>query len=295
MEEMDFDFVTLTLPNIESRFRKGKRESRSVRIERVVRPFVERLATKHPQWRFVSQHHWNCTDHETKEEYSEAHSFSVYSGKELLGEISTDRGRGGIKAFTMTNERIRKIRERGSDTRTKDLDKAIKIFGKMFGARTMDERLNEVLSDVSSTIQMVHSDRQYEFAKAYGTVSSGLQEYVVKNLDTLADTAVAAGVPQDAIDALPSAHAEYQTTKEILSCLQKKQGDVVLIHGSDYAVTNIDEANKETKLYSTDTLPLHIKRGVGMLKLVEDKHFISGVGVKLTSASFFIIPEATNG
>lgn len=295
MEEMDFDFVTLTLPNIESRFRKGKRESRSVRIERVVQPFVERLATKHPQWRFVSQHHWNCTDHETKEEYSEAHSFSVYSGKELLGEISTDRGRGGIKAFTMTNERIRKIRERGSDTRTKDLEKAIKIFGKMFGARTMDERLDEVLSDVSSTIQMVHSDRQYEFAKVYDKVAFGLQEYVVKNLDTLADTVLAAGVPKEIIEAMPSAHAEFQTTKEVLSCLQKKQGDVVLIHGSDYAVTNIDEANRETKLYSTDTLPLHIKRGVGMLKLVEDRHFISGVGVKLTSASFFIIPEATNG
>jgi hypothetical protein len=42
-------------------------------------------------------------------------------------------------------------------------------------------------------------------------------------------------------------------------------------------------------------LPPHIKQGVGMLKLVENKHFISGVGVKLSSVSFFIIPGATNG
>ena len=292
---MDFDFVTLTLPNIESRFRKGKRESRSVRIERVVQPFVERLATKHPQWRFVSQHHWNCVDQETREEYSEAHSFSVYSGKELLGEISTDRGRGGIKAFTMTNERIQKIRERGSATKTKDLDKAIKIFGKMFGVKSMNERIEVVIESANNITRSVFSDRHYAFSRVYDRLGKHLQDHIMDNLQEFTDIALTKNFPQDLADSLPNLYAEFKTTEEINKCLSVKKGDAVLIHGNDYAVTSIDEANRETKIYSTDALPPHIKRGVGMLKLVEKEHFISGIGIKISDTSFYIIPEVSNG
>ena len=295
MEEMDFEFVTLSLSNIQSKFRKDKKRLESVRIEQVVQPFVLELATKHPQWRFVCERHWTRIDRETDEEYSEAYEFRIYSGKELLGEVGTDSGRNGFKVFTLSNERIAKSRNRGSVAKTKDLNKALKVFDKMFKSKTLHERLNEVLEGVSQTVVMVHTDRHFEFSKSYDKIAKSLQDHVVENLDTFAVIALAAGVPKEAIEALPSIHAEYKITREISACLQKKLGDVVLIHGSDYAVTSIDELNRETKLYSTDTLPPHIKQGVGMLKLVENKHFISGVGVKLSSVSFFIIPGATNG
>jgi hypothetical protein len=296
MEEMNFEFVTLNLPNIQSKFRKDKKRPESVHIEPTLQPFVLELAAKHPQLRFVCQRHWTMADPQTKEEYSQAGDFKIYSSKELLGEISTDSGRNGVKVFTLGNERIAQSRTRGSLAKTKDLNKALKIFDKMFKTKTLHERLNEVLANVSQTVATVHTDRHYEFSESYKEIAKSLQDHVVENLDTLTAIALAAGAPKEAIEKLPSLHAECKITKEISSCLQKKLGDVVLIHGSDYAVTNIDETNRETKLYSTDTLPLHIKQGVGMLKLVEDKHFISGVGVKLNSVSFFIIPVgATNG
>lgn len=296
MEEMEYLFINLTLPNIQSKLHKTQEKPESIRIERIIRPFVLELATKYPQWRFVSRRHTRHIDQETDKEYYEAYGFEIYSGKECLGEINTDNGRNGYKVFTMSNERISKIRERGSCTKTKDLNKALKIFSKMFGAKTLHERIDEVLTDVPTVVVGVTTDRYHKFSKIYEKIAIGLRQHIVENLDTLAATALATGVPKEAIEALPDVYAEYKITEEICSCLQKNLGSVVLIHGNDYAVFNIDTLNRETKLYSTDTLPPHIKRGVGMLKLVEDKHFIAKVGVKLSSVSFFIIPEeATNG
>jgi len=47
----------------------------------------------------------------------------------------------------------------------------------------------------------------------------------------------------------------------------------------------------EVKIFTSEQLPDSIRRGVGMLKLVEDSQIIEGVGLKVNANTFFI-PDA---
>jgi hypothetical protein len=136
MEDLEYDFIELTLPNIVGRWEKDATR-REIRVERYVKPFVEALAKKYPQWRFTATQYWRQNPNEG-EPYAEAHRFYVYDGRESLGVISTDYGRSQEKVYTITNERISDARKRGDTVKTKDLNKAVKTVGKMFGAKTIE-------------------------------------------------------------------------------------------------------------------------------------------------------------
>jgi hypothetical protein len=284
MEDLKYDYIELTLPNIVGRWDKNK-ERQQIRVEKDIKPFVEALAKKYPQWRFMATQFWYQRPNDA-EPYAEAYRFYVYDGREALGQISTDYGRNREKVFTINNERIADARERGDTTKTKDLKKAVKIVGKMFGAKTIHERLAEASNDAATDIARVHSDRAGTFNRTYDHMA---------NYESLAPIAVQGGANAETVERLLSAHDEFKITKEIYECQQNNTGAVVLIHGSDYAVMGKDDSGEhKTRIFSTETLPLHIKRSVGMLKLVEPKYFVKGAGLKIHDSAFFVVKEVSD-
>ena len=58
-------------------------------------------------------------------------------------------------------------------------------------------------------------------------------------------------------------------------------GTLVVIHGSNYVTAR--------GTYTTDTLPIKIKQGVGMLKLVEAGQCVRGVGFKVDADTFYVM------
>jgi hypothetical protein len=119
--------------------------------------------------------------------------------------------------------------------------------------------------------------------------------YIMANYESLAPIAVQGGANAETVGRLVSAHDEFKITKEIYECQQNNTGAVVLIHGSDYAVMGKDETGEyKTRIFSTETLPPHIKRSVGMLKLVEPKYFIKGAGLKIHDQAFFVVKEVSD-
>jgi hypothetical protein len=119
--------------------------------------------------------------------------------------------------------------------------------------------------------------------------------YIMANYESLAPIAVQGGANADTVGKLVNAHEEFKITKEIHECQQNNTGAVVLIHGSDYAVMGKDDTGEHnTRIFSTETLPPHIKRSVGMLKLVEPKYFIKGAGLKIHDQAFFVVKEVSD-
>jgi hypothetical protein len=287
-DELKYDFHELTLPNIVGRWEKEK-ERREIRVERYVKPFVEALAKKYPQWRFVATQYWQQHPNEG-EPYAEAHRFYVYDGREPLGAISTDYGRNQERVYSIANERISDTRKRGDTVKTKDLNKAVKTVGKMFGAKTINERLADVRVDALNSIYRVYQDRAGAFQNTYNHVAKHLMPYIMANYESLAAIAIEGGASPTTVGNLLDAHEQFQITKEINECQQNNTGAVVLIHGSDYAVSDKDANGQDRlRIMSTDTLPPHIKRSVGMLKLVEPKYFIKGAGMKINDTAFFVV------
>ena len=168
----------------------------------------------------------------------------------------------------------------------------MKTVGKMFGAKTISERLAAAASGASTDISRVYGDRASILHRTYDHIAKHLMPYVMANYESLAPIAVQGGASAETVGRLMSAHDEFKITEEIYECQQNNTGAVVLTHGSDYAVMGKDDTGEHgTRIYSTETLPLHIKRSVGMLKLVEPKHFVKGAGFRIHDSAFFIVKE----
>lgn len=290
MEDLKFDYIEIGLPNILGRWNKGE-ERQPIAIDEFLKPFVEAVAKKHPNWRFVCRNYFRKEINEVLHHI--AYSFTIFEGREALGEIGTDYGRHNARVYTITNERIRRQRERGTDTKTKDLNKAIKIVGKMVGAKRVDEHLSEIISETNNIVHQAGMDRERRFNHAYEFMVMKLIPHVMTNWETVSAIALQEGADPALIESIPELFNEHQITDKVRKCHTQKTGAVVLIHGNDYAVHNLDANDGDTvSVFGTDTLPAHLKSAIGMLKLVEPKHFIANVGVKIRNNAFYVIKEA---
>ena len=121
-----------------------------------------------------------------------------------------------------------------------------------------------------------------------------LLKYLVNNWDKYSSVASQLGASQEDVDGLMPALGEYRTMKRMYKCVENLDGYQVLIRGNDYAVrTNVD-SRVETKMYSSETLPEHIKKNVGLLKLVENNMVLSNIGMKLNETTFFVVPPVSS-
>lgn len=288
LNEMDYKLITLDYPNIQAKWNtKSGDEPPTIVIEPKLKELAVALALKYPQWRLVCHRMWNNFQGDGK---AQVQKFSVYEGNENLGEISSEYGGGRFhceRVFTLRNERIASARERGDRVRTKDLGKALKIAAKMFYTKNLNEYIDEAANNVRRVTYEVARDRFHTFQRKFSHMWGYLEDYSVQQFDSLRDAAIRAGADTATLDDYINAYQEHKATEEIESCYEKGKGWVVLIRGSDYAVTSSND-NRQVTMYTTDTLPPHIKRGIGMLKLLEDNTFMSGVGVRRSESTFFI-------
>lgn len=285
---LKYKLVTLDYPNILAEWELRYGEDPTISIEPKLKELVVALALKYPNWQLVANRFWRNFDNTGTEQ---ARAFTIYEGSEALGEIKTDYGnRGDERVFVIGNERIANARERGHAVKTKDLAKAMKIVAKMFFTKNLSEHIAEADNDVRNLVNRVSSDRYRIFQRQFEHLVEHLKEYSVQHFDVLRDIAIRAGANASYFDNYIESFNEAVATEEIEKCYAKNKGWVVLIRGNDYAVMSSNTRDQVT-MYTTDTLPPHIKRGVGMLKLLDDNTFISGIGVRKSESTFFVMDK----
>lgn len=287
MDELKYDYLPLELPNMLAERHKNP-EQKPVATYSKMYPLVEALALKKPQWKFIA-HRYHARDGKDS-----GYAFRVCEGREILGEIVMSYGWRDDDAFEIRNKRIQDSRERGGSAKTKDVKKAIKLVLKSFGTKTISEQVNEALQQTTDATRRVASDRSETFQSLFRHMQEHLFTHIMDNYKELAPIAIQNGADATVVEKLLPAYEEYQITKEIKTCKTSNTGAAVLTLGSEYAVTLWDHSagNMQTHMHTTDTLPTHIKRSVGLLKLVEVKHFLKGVGVRVADTTFFVISKA---
>jgi hypothetical protein len=288
---LKYKLVTLDYPNILAEWELRHGEDPTISIEPKLKELVVALALKYPNWTLVANRFWRNIDGTGTEQ---ARKFTIYEGSEALGEITTDYGnRSDERVFSISNERIASARERGHAVKTKDLAKAMKTVAKMFFTKNLSEHIAEADNNVRSLVANVTSDRYRTFERKFQHLAEHLKHYSVQHFDALRDIAIRAGADASYFDNYIEAFNEAVATEEIERCYGKNKGWVVLIRGNDYAVTSSNTRDQVT-MYTTDTLPPHIKRGVGMLKLLDDNTFISGIGVRKSESTFFVMDNSND-
>ena len=258
-------------------------------------PLVERLALAHPEWQFKSHY---CRKYYTPSGDAEfamvVERVAVVDKYEKLGELGYDHVSRG-KRFYVSNHRTEKMRERGSGMKTIHLDKACKHVEKFFGRMNHDEKIEQAMSQATQVVWQARNGATYPVNGAWNIVNDIAKDFVVANLDKFkafinesnANTLVPISRAIAEVEKLPELMAEMRGVNTIDEMWRNNKATLVLLDGMNYIVKHANQVEVKT----SEELPEYVRRGVGMLKLVEPQHAISNIGIRVNDTTFVVIPN----
>ena len=299
LDQVKYEYITLDLPNIQVAWDRNKdRSMYEFVLDEPFKNFVIQAAMKFPMWRFLSGGDYGGIARRPKTPTVvryECNKMWVYDGSEKLGSITYEtrftKTDMRYVVYLLNNERIMNKRERGEYDKTKDINKALKILAKSFGSKTISERMEEAFDQCVERVDSIARQKGSNFNNEYRSLVHGLQKYLmVDKWEEIKQIATDSGVDLTLLERLPNVYEDYKIAQEIDQCVDHRKGVVVIIHGNDYAVQSFSTANGDIiDMFSTETLPDWIKRGVGMLKLVEPHNMIGNIGYKISDGAFFVM------
>lgn len=245
-----------------------------------LRELIRVFASDHPEYVIESRYSPYSPE-------SGADHFRFWYKTELLGELGlTHRGK-----YTVTSRIIREGLERGANRETENKTKVLKYM-RTFVPKTLNDKMCDVIPRVKSSFNRSYSDLLDTYTDTYRRVAKYLDKYVMENWEQLKPIMLAEGATNVMLDKFSSSIEPYKVAKAMYD-LSDDKGVVVSIEDGVYCVTNpsvngVDPVNKFTVYSNSESVPDKIRRGVGMLKLI-DKGFLEGVGYKASETSFVVL------
>ena len=258
-------------------------------MDTFIAPLVEKLALAHPEWQFKSHH---CRKYYTPNQTAEftmcVERVQVIDKYEKLGEVGYDYTSSG-KRFYVSNHRTEKMRERGSGVKTIHLDKAFKHVEKFFGRMNHSEKLEQASQETNEAVYRVVRDANYAMRGSWGVVEDKARDFVVANLEAFknymqSNLATSRELSQSSM--LPELVAENHSMQILQESINKNEHILVLLDGMNYIVKHAGQVEVKT----SEELPDYVRRGVGMLKLIEVKNAITNIGIRVEDNVFALLP-----
>ena len=254
-------------------------------------PLVEKLALAHPEWQFKSHHCrkvYGKTD--TGADFSMViERVRVMDKYEELGLLGTDYTSKG-KRFWVSNHRVEKMRERGSGMKTIHLDKAYKHVDKYFGRMNHGEMLEQATRTTQDVVYQANNQTYFPLRSSWGFIEDKARDFVVDNLEAFKNymqSNLANTRELEEASKLPDLMTEYRGMQAIQKSVDSKQHILVLLDGMNYIVKH---AVNQVEVKTSEELPDHVRRGVGMLKLVEVRQAITNIGIRVDDNVFALLP-----
>lgn len=222
-------------------------------------------------------------------------TFYVFNGNDCLGAMDAylARRRGGMDSVRFMSGRVT---GRRGEVRTSLQDKAVKMFGTLFGGLTVLERWDlgreAIQSSLGSSLNSAGTNERLTYRNIYTL----MQEYVARKIQedsAFRSDLIGLGATDELLDALPEQMALRRTIDGMQSTLRNGGSVIVVLHGDSYLVKSADDVGSEILTgYYTDTLPANIKTSIGMLKLIEDDQCITGVGYRESATTFLVLTDS---
>ena len=285
-----YEFHELSLPNIIAAIpldRRADYEGYSYEVDPKIANFIVEAAKKFPMWKFVGSGGMRIRD----DKKMVFRDFKLFDNREALGNISYSYNHKGDVSYEFANDRISNKLERGSSMRTKDIKKGLKILQGMYGAKTIRERLIRSMTEAKSEMGHIQHNRMREFSSKFVYLTDHLADYIFSNWEHYKSIALANGMDPNYVKNLPELGEQCFIARDIWNHTNKNSGVFVTIHGNDYAVIKGSATDAMPEILSTESLPEWLRRGIGMLKLVEPNHFLKDVGFRTDQNSFFVVHQ----
>jgi hypothetical protein len=283
-DHVEHDYVNMGLPNLMAEVRKGRVVATGeISLSRYLVPFLDALMKKFPRWTFVVYAPWNTTN---------SSSFRVYEAGEELGSIAIrDHYRHGPQ-FVVKNARIARARQRGWETVTKDMKKAIRLVVDNFGAKTIQELLRESRDKTSHAISNVTQPIRRKFTSEWEALQDFARHYIADHWEELQPQITAFRAQKLVPVDFPASYDAYKKANRFGDAFHRAdKGVIVVIKDGSYALSRKD---KDPDIVTSDQLPRDVKMKLGMLKMLEDGEYVPDVGIRVADNMYFIMDD-TNG
>ena len=275
MNIFEFNNVTLSPDVVKDGYAKG-----SLKAHTLLKQTIVKLAPMYPLWQFVVPKVLMG---------DEVNTFKVVANGEELGSISRlYHGRDYVVA--VTNHRISESRTRGSEYKTKDVDKAVLKVKKTFSPRNPKERLAEAQKEADRLINNQENGKDRALEKHKYNIREAMLSYVqgagyagflahAHTLEPRVRDQVLANIEGE-----KELRMEVKSIEEIRRQFENQIAALVVRDSGKYLV-RIDD---NVQIYDDNTLPESMKRNLGMLKLVDAGFFLSGVGCRVNDEVFVV-------
>jgi len=260
----------------------GKGGKTEATVDTYLEPLIEELAIKHPEWKF--EHEYARRNHVGNGEVVWVYErMKVVDKYEVLGQIGIDYMRSG-KRFWINNHRVEGMRERGSGVKTTDIKKAIRHVDKFFGRKNLNEKLAEARDKARNVIENISRTKYYEYQGVWNAIQNDARKYIAENIQ-----AFMAATNNASAEKFPVAVQELDHTNNVREMTNSNKSYLVFIDGMNYSVSL---GQSLPQLMASEELPAFIRRGVGMLKLVEDGVLITNIGFRVDESTFVVLPQS---
>ena len=284
------------IPNIKYRINKemaaieakSGREIKEPFIDIQMVEWIERLAKKHHNWLFLG---------EMRNPFQTEHKhFYVYEKNELLGELFLGRVGSGA-AFFVQSWRIDHHTNRKW---TRNVDKAMKLVTENMYRRTREEVAVSVHANVLNAINRTVDKYESAIQEIVGwdfnaSKSKALVREALKFADSMSDEFRNSLSPEmkEAYTKFKTDSEAFRITRDLRDAMRNHEGNLIMVMGNgDYDYYNPEGINKVWRV-SADEMRRFTwdSQCIGMLKLVEDNHFIEGMGYRLNETAYYIMKE----
>jgi hypothetical protein len=245
---------------------------------------LDRLMKERPTWRY------KCT----KTLYGNTprvDDFVIYDGDEQLGKLWIDtHWRDEAIRYFFDNFRLKQERQRHMPTFSTKPDVAAKRIVKAFHLKTPKERAADAHKETHSVINGIASETSWPFRRAKGRIEDRLFEYAARNWGDIKQYLNA-----DDMD-FPALAEANQEAIMLMGFYNSNDGVTVRIESNGaYLVSRRANDGFDAVTYTDATLTDHLRGALGLLKLVEDKGYISGVGARVNTNLYFVMDKKAEG
>jgi hypothetical protein len=261
----------------------GKGGKTEATVDTYIEPLIEELAIKHPEWRFEHQYARRNLVSASGGVTWVYERMKVMDKYEEIGQIGIDYIRTG-KRFWINNHRVEGMRERGSGVKTTDIKKAIRHVDKFFGRKNLNEKLAEARDKARNVIENISRTKYYEYQGVWNAIQNDARKYIAENIQ-----AFTAATNNASAEKFPVAVQELDHTNNVREMTNSNKSYLVFIDGMNYSVSL---GQSLPQLMASEELPAFIRRGVGMLKLVEDGVLITNIGFRVDESTFVVLPQS---
>ncbi len=258
-------------------------EGRTIIIDPIMEPVLDKLMRERPTWRFKStQHFYGHTG------VRSAYTFEIYDGDEHLGRVWFERHwQNDTPRFYFSNFRLEKQRQRNTPNYTTKPDVAVKRIVKSFHLKTPSERAADAFNEVRGCVQKLVSEVNWPLRRVKSRIETQLYDYAAKHWDEIKHH-----LTDDPTLDFPALVEANKDATDMLVAYDSQGGSIVRIEANDtYMAARRSDSGYVVETFTDTTLPDHVRGSLGLLKLIEDNTAIPGVGTRVNARLYFVMDK----